>query len=116
MVADHRALRSALDARRAQASRYVGEPKIDCGMPSSQDRTGVINAAKRERDDRHREMPLRVLSYFISACAISLALAWSEPAAAQRMKAGLLACDVSTVLLLWPFIMFQVSRYLPNTL
>ena len=57
--------------------------------------TGVINAGKRERDDRHREMPLRVLRYFISACAISLALAWSEPAAAQRMKAGLLACDLS---------------------
>jgi hypothetical protein len=55
--------------------------------------------------------------YFISACAISLALAWSEPAAAQRMKAGLLACDVSTGnLLLWPFIMLHVSRYLPNTL
>jgi hypothetical protein len=38
---------------------------------------------------------LALLRYFISACAISLALAWSEPAAAQRMKAGLLACDVS---------------------
>lgn len=41
------------------------------------------------------EISLRVLRYFISACAISLALTWSEPAAAQRMKAGLLTCDVS---------------------
>jgi Protein of unknown function (DUF992) len=31
---------------------------------------------------------LALLRYFISACAISLALAWSEPAAAQRMKAS----------------------------
>jgi Protein of unknown function (DUF992) len=35
------------------------------------------------------------LRYFISACATSLALVWSESAAAQRMKAGLLTCDVS---------------------
>jgi len=35
---------------------------------------------------------LRVLRYLIGA---SLALTWSEPAAAQRMKAGLLTCDVS---------------------
>jgi hypothetical protein len=35
------------------------------------------------------------LRYFITACAISLGLTWSKPAAAQRMKAGLLTCDVS---------------------
>jgi hypothetical protein len=40
-------------------------------------------------------MSLKMLRCSICRCAISLVLVWSEPAAAQRMKAGLLTCDVS---------------------
>jgi hypothetical protein len=36
-----------------------------------------------------------MLRHFINAFAVALVLAFNEPAAAQRIKAGLLTCDVS---------------------